>query len=137
MPRSSRPRKAHTPKPVGRPVMETMRRDLILPAYSALSILQLSDDNEALESARHTLAALYNYMGASVTGSRRQVIVIALDAILAMDARHERTGRYRPTGAELLALREAVAVCDQALPTLRTDRLVRSISMVNAALFGG
>lgn len=136
MPRNARPRKPYKPKPVGRPVMRQMRDELILPAYSALTALQRSNDADALESARHTLAALYNYVGISVDGARRQVIVIGLDAIKAMDARHERTGKYRPTGGEMLALREAVAVCDWALPTLRTDELVDSIAAVNKALFG-
>lgn len=135
MPRNAKPRKPYKPKPIGRPVMQSMRDELILPAYSALSVLQRSDDDEALESARHTLAALFNYCGISVDGVRRQVIVIGLDAIKAMDARQARAGRYRPTGAELLALREAVAMCDEALPTLRTDKLIESVGAVNRALF--
>lgn len=136
MPRSSKPRKSYRPKPVGRPMLSRMRDDLILPAYSSLEVLIKSDDNAALESARHTLCALFDYTMAALNNAGRDVSVMtaALDAILSMDVRYVQRGTYRPSGSELARLRAAVVHADQVLPTLRTDQVMAACLEVDAAL---
>lgn len=136
MPRSSRPRKAHRPKPIGRPVMEPMRRDLVLPCYAALTVLQSGSDRDAVESARHTLAAALDYLLMSVDEPKLPPIIDGLHAIRSMDERHKRTGTLRPTGQELQALRLAVIACDEALPTLRTNHLIDGQERARRALKG-
>lgn len=136
MPRNARPRKAYRPKPVGRPVLDRMRNALILPAYSALETLRASDDAEALESARHTLAALLDYLWVAFTRSQRDVTATeaGLDALRGLIARHSRTGAWRCTGEELAALRASVIEADQVLPLLRTDQLTAALATVYAAM---
>jgi hypothetical protein len=136
MPGNSKPRKAYRPRPIGRPVLDRMRNDLILPAYSALETLRSGTDYEALESARHTLAALLDYLWVALRGARRDLAVTesGLDALRGLIARHERTGAWRCTGEELQALRAAVVHADQVLPLLRTDQLARALVVVNAAM---
>lgn len=136
MPRNSRTRKPYRPKPVGRPVLDRMRNALILPAYSALETLRASDDAEALESARHTLAALLDYLWVAFTRSKRDVTTTeaGLDALRGLIARHSRTGTWRCTGEELAALRASVIEADQVLPLLRTDQLTAALATVYAAM---
>lgn len=136
MPRSARPRKAYRPRPVGRPVLDGMRNALILPAYSALETLRASTDAEALESARHTLAALLDYMWVALTRARRDVTTTedGLEALRGLIARHTRTGLWRCSGEELAALRAAVIEADEVLPLLRTDQLTAALATVYAAM---
>lgn len=138
MPASKRPRKQYRPKPVGRPVLHEMRRDLVLPCYSALSVLQLSDDAEAMESAWHTIAALTDYMWVALrdSGKEHGPMLAGMDALRSMSERHKRLGSYRPTGEELGILRRAVAHADESLGLLRTDELIRGCHVVDQALFG-
>lgn len=105
MGRTTKPRKAYKPKPVGRPVMEQIRRDLILPCRMCIETLRASDDAEALDSARHTITACLNAFYVAAEGRDRQAAIEGLDAMRALIARHERTGVYRCTGPELNALR--------------------------------
>lgn len=136
MPRSAKPRRAYRPRPIGRPVMDRMRNDLILPAYSALETLRGSDDPQALESARHTLAALLDYLWVALTRARRDVSAAesGLDALRGLIARHRRTGTWRCTCEELQALRAAVIHADQVLPLLRTDQLTAALVTVSRAM---
>ena len=136
MGRTAKPRKAYRPKPIGRPVLDRMRNDLILPCYSSLEILRTSTDTDALESARHTLAAMLDYMLVALARDDRdlQPVEDALDALRAVIARHRRTGAWRCTGEELQALRLAVSYSDQVLPLLRTDQLTAALVTVNAAM---
>lgn len=138
MPKSSRPRKAYRPRPVGRPVLDKMRNDLVLPCYSALEVLIKSDNAEALESARHTLCALYDYMLAALNNDGRDASMMsaALDAIVSMDMRYKARGVYRPSGQELARLRAAVIHADQTLPMLSTDKVAIACLQVDRALAG-
>ncbi len=134
MPKNRSPRKPHRPKGVGRPVMEGLRAKLIQPSYIALSVLQFADDVEALESARHTLAALLDYMYLATEGRDRSACEVGLDALRAVIDRHERTGVWRCNGQNLAALRAAVAWSDATLPTLRTDKLMHAMVDVHESL---
>jgi len=136
MSRSTKPRKRYRPKPVGRPIMQRMRDALIIPAYSALSALQLSSDADALESARHSLAALIDYVYVALrdTGRDTSTLAAALTALQSVVDRHASTGTYRATGDELRALRQAVTHADEVLPTLRTDEVMRACLEVDRIL---
>lgn len=136
MPRNSRTRKAYRPRAIGRPVLDGMRNALILPAYSALETLRASTDVEALESARHTLAALLDYLWVALTRAKRDVTTTeaGLEALRGLIARHTRTGAWRCSGAELAALRASVIEADQVLPLLRTDQLTAALATVYAAM---
>ena len=112
-----------------------LKDDLILPAYSALEVLRASTDGDALESARHTLAAFLNVLLASTFHRQdRAPIPAGLDAMQAIVDRHERTGTYRATGGELQALRTAVVYADDVLPLLRTDQLVAAMRRVDLVM---
>jgi hypothetical protein len=117
-------------------VLDQMRNNLILPAYSALETLRASDDAAALESARHTLAALLDYLWVALTRSKRDVATTeaGLDALRGLIARHGRTGIWRCCGEELAALRASVIEADQVLPLLRTDQLTAALATVYAAM---
>lgn len=136
MPRSAKPRRAYRPRLIGRPVLARMRDALILPAYSALETLRTSTDVDALESARHTLAALLDYLWVAFTRSKRDVTTTeaGLNALRGLIARHSRTGTWRCTGEELAALRASVIEADQVLPLLRTDQLTAALATVYAAM---
>lgn len=135
MPASAKPRKPYRPRAIGRPVLNRMRNDLILPAYSALEVLRASTDADALESARHTLAAFLNVLLASTFHRLdRASIPAGLDAMQAIVDRQERTGRYRATGGELQALRTAVVYADEVLPLLRTDQLIAAMHRVDLVM---
>jgi hypothetical protein len=136
MPRSAKPRRAYRPRLIGRPVLDQMRNNLILPAYSALETLRASDDAAALESARHTLAALLDDLWVALTRSKRDVATTeaGLDALRGLIARHGRTGIWRCSGEELAALRASVIEADQVLPLLRTDQLTAALATVYAAM---
>jgi hypothetical protein len=136
MPRSAKPRRADRPRLIGRPGLDQMRNNLILPAYSALETLRASDDAAALESARHTLAALLDYLWVALTRSKRDVATTeaGLDALRGLIARHGRTGIWRCSGEELAALRASVIEADQVLPLLRTDQLTAALATVYAAM---
>ncbi|GAA4400415.1 hypothetical protein GCM10023089_00590 [Quisquiliibacterium transsilvanicum] len=136
MPRSAKPRKSYRPRLIGRPVLSRMRNDLILPAYSALETLRAGTDPEALESARHTLAALLDYLWVALTRAGRdlEVTEAGLDALRGLIARHDRTGTWRCTGEELQALRTAVVHADQEPPPLRTDQITAALLTVDAAM---
>ena len=135
MPASAKPRKPYRPRAIGRPVLNRMRNDLILPAYSALEVLRASTDADALESARHTLAAFLNVLIASTFHRQdRAPIPAGLDAMQAIVDRQERTGIYRATGGELQALRTAVVYADDVLPLLRTDQLIAAMRRVDLVM---
>lgn len=141
MSRTKRPRRPHRPRLTRRPVLEAMRRDLVLPGYLAIDVLRTSGDDGALESARHSLAALLDYMGLAL-----QLATRPIEACAAVEAgklvladvirRQEATGTLRCTGLELQALRAAVTACDEQLPSLGTDHIQRAVLAVNEALFG-
>jgi len=131
MPRPSRPRKRYVPKPAGRPIFATMHRDLIVPAYSALSALQLSTDADALCTARHTLASLLDvgYLALYKRGRETKPVADGLAALLAVIERHKRTGAWRASGPELESLRAAVRHIDDQLPTLQTSDIVSAVGV--------
>ena len=131
MARSAKPRKQYRPKPVGRPVMEQIRRDLILPCRMCIETLRASDDAEALDSARHTIAACLNSFYVAAEGRDRQAAADGLDALRGLIARHERTGLYRCTGPELNALKCAVNWADETLPYLTTAQLAAAFVYVH------
>lgn len=142
MARSQRPRKAYKPRLAGRPVLDRMRAQLILPAYVALETFRSGTDPDAIVSARHSLAACLDYMGVAcrLAGRPRealQAIDAGMVALVDMIHRARRVGTLRPTGAELTALREAVSTCDEQLPLLRTDQIQAAVLNVDAKLFGG
>lgn len=139
MARSSKPRKAYRPRLVGKPVTREMHRALMHPSYLALSVLTTSAEREALVSARHTLAALFNYIStaAMIDGRDVEQAQEGLRAIMQMDDRYERVKTYRATGEELAVLRAAVRWCDETLQVLRTDLIEEARQTVNAALFRG
>lgn len=134
MGRTAKPRKAYRPRPIGRPVMKRMRDDLVLPCYSALEMLRSSDDAEALESARHSLAAALDYIYIAAEGRDRQAGADGLAALASLIERHGRTGVYRCTGPELEALRGAVAWMDGVLPYLNTAQIAAAILAVHKEL---
>lgn len=109
--------------------MSRMRDDLILPAYSALETLRASSDQQALESARHTLATLAQYAWIACRNTQRDgsAYVAAVDALRALIERHERTGAWRCTGPELAALRAAVIAADVMIPLLRTHQVAAAL----------
>lgn len=131
MGRTAKPRKAYRPKPVGRPVMEQIRRDLILPRRMCIETLRTSDDTEALDSARHTITACLNAFYVAAEGRDRQKAIEGLDAMRSLIARCERTGTYRCTGPELNALRSAVNWADETLPYLNTAQLTAAFVYVH------
>lgn len=140
MSRSKRPRKAYRPKLAGRPVLDGMRNQLILPAYVALETLRASTDDNALESARHSLAACLDYMGVACRLAGRpgiETIDEGVRALVNVIKRRERIGHFRCSGPELQALRAAVVTCDEQLPMLRTDQIQAAVLNVDAKLFGG
>ncbi len=136
MGRTAKPRRAYRPRPIGRPILRRMHTDIILPVYSALETLRAGTDPEALESARHTIAAALDYMLVALGQAGRDIgpITAGLDALRSVLARHERTGTYRATGGELQALRAAVAHADDQLPLLRTDQLTAALVTVDRVM---
>lgn len=136
MPASSKPRKPHRPRAIGRPVMERMRRELVLPAYLHLATLMHSADKAALEEAMSTIVTLINYMSRALAESRRdyEPLERAKDALRFIIARHDTKGVYRPTGEELQTLRNAVAHCDAELPYIHTGRLTEALLYVDRAM---
>lgn len=139
---SEKPRKPYRPRAAGRPVLQRMRDQLILPSYVALETLRSVNDDHALESARHSLAACLNYMSVACQLAGRpqphlDVIEDGKRALLALIERHQARGVWRCTGPELQALRAAIVACDGQLPYLRTDQLQAAILNVDQALFGG
>lgn len=96
-----------------------------------IETLRASDDAEALDSARHTIAACLNAFYVAAEGRDRQKAIEGLDAMRALIARHERTGAYRCTGPELNALRGAVNWADETLPYLNTAQLTAAFVYVH------
>lgn len=133
MPRSAKPRKAHRPRGIARPVMEKMRRDLILPAYAALTMLQTSADHDALSDAMSSIVVLCNFMSraADVRGFDVATVEAAKVSLLSIIERHDRRGVYRATGEELQRLRAAVVWADDTLPRLDTLRLTDALLYVD------
>ena len=141
MSRAKRPRKAYRPRLIGRPVLETIRAQLILPAYLAVETLRAGTDPAALESARHTLAALFNYMGvacrlAARSEAQLEPIEAAKRALIAVIDRNHKLDLWRCTGPELQAIRVGIVSCDSELPHLRTDHIQAAVLNVDATLFG-
>ena len=130
-------RKAYRPKPIARPILQKMRDELVLPAYSALEVLRISDDAMAMESARHTLAALCNTarLAGDKAGMPTHAARAGQDALRTLIARRERTGSFRPTGPELQALRAAVTWFDGAAGAMNTSHIVRAVAEIHHALF--
>lgn len=133
MPSSSKPRKAHRPRAIARPVLERMRRDLILPAHLQLVSLTRSTDVEAQSDAMSTIVTLLNYMGRALerTGRDSEPIERGKRALMTIIDRHARHGVYRPTGEELGILRAAIDWCDQCLPFLDTRHLTDALLYVD------
>lgn len=138
VPRNAKPRKAHQPTLIGRPVLKRMHEDIIAPAYVALTVLQRSEDVEALESARHSLAACFNYLlsAGRIAGFDVAKVQGGLEAITYLDARFARVKTYRANGLEFAALRSAVVWCDETLPRLRTNHIEAGRRHVHRTLFG-
>lgn len=136
MPRSATPRKPYRPRAIARPVLEKMRRDLILPAYVHIGTLMRSTDSEEQSDAMSTLVTLVNYMSMALRMALRNADPVedAKAALLSIIDRHDHHGTYRPTGAELQLLRAAVAHCDAELPYLDTRRLTLALLHVDRQL---
>lgn len=113
-----------------------MRRDLILPAYVHLGTLTRSGDREAQAEAMSTVITLMNYMSRALQVASRDTDPVerAKAALISMIERHDRHGVYRPTGEELIALRQAVEHCDVELPYLDTRRLTEALLYVDAKM---
>lgn len=133
MPRSAPPRKPYRPRAVARPVLEKMRRDLILPCYVHIGTLMHSPDREAQSDAMTTIVTLCNFMSRALAEAKRPVkpVEIGKDVLLAIIEREKRHGVYRPTGFDLEALRRTVSYCDEQLPYLDTRRLTEALLYVD------
>lgn len=133
MPASSKPRKPYRPRAIARPVLDRMRRDLILPAHLHLVTLTRAEDVQAQSEAMSTLVTLLNYMGRALhkTGRDYAPVERGKAALVTIIDRHARHGVYRPTGEELRILREAVDWCDQCLPYLDTRHLTEALLYVD------
>lgn len=134
MPSSSKPRKKHRPRLVARPVYAQMHRDLVTPPRAAILALERVSDRESLVAARHTLSAFLSYMAAALDGAGYETgpVVAGMAALQSVIDREKRTGAYRASGSELIALRDAVNFCDDAIPMLDTAKLAAGMLKVDA-----
>lgn len=128
-----RKRKPYRRRIVGTPILAEMHRELVLPAYSALTTLQLSADTGAMESAWHTLGGFLDMIYVALC--RRDLPTAEVEAgmlaLHAIHARHKATGSWRPSGPELQALRAAVVIADERIPHLRTDEIRDAVLQVD------
>lgn len=131
--------KRYRPKPIGRPITGAIRDELVLPAYIALQTVQFGSDATALESARHTLAALFDYMLVALRDAGRDAALIeaALAAIVPMIRRFDAGQSFRATSSELVALRAGVEYADQVLGSLKTHHIIAAVAKVNALIEAG
>lgn len=131
--------KRYRPRVIGRPITGTVRNELVLPAYVALQHVQFGTDRDALESSRHTLAALFDYMLVALQGAGRDTSVIeaGLCALVPMIRRFEAGQSFRATGPELAALQASVRHADEVLGTLRTDQIIGAVAKVNRLIEAG
>ena len=136
MQRRTRRKKGYRPKAVGRPITTRIRDELILPAYSALETVRAGTNVDGLDSARHTLAALFDYMLIALRDAGRDTATMeqGLAALLPMISRYDSGQPFRATGPEMTAIRAAVHHADQVLGTLRTDQIISAVARVNALI---
>jgi hypothetical protein len=93
MPRSSKPRKQHRPKAIGRPVLRDMHRELILPAYVSIETLRTSTDPEAGDAAYHQLGTVFMYMAVALQhkdDETRELLEAGKRALLEVGHRQQR-----------------------------------------------
>lgn len=135
---TKRRRKSRPAREPGLPITKRVRDELILPAYSALTVMQMSGDADALESAFNTLAAFVNYIRVAAQNHPRMSDELepATGALLSIQDRHAETGTSRPSGPELMALRRAVVWADENLGSFRTTDIQRACVEVHEALYG-
>lgn len=134
MPRNARPRKAYRPRPVGRPVMNSMRRDLILQCYAALEVPRAGRDG--CKAAADTLAGLANWYAQLLAADGRDTgpALAAMSALTDMQARAARLGAWRCSGPELAALRALVTDADNTLTLFQSHKLTAALATVYAAM---
>jgi hypothetical protein len=133
MPRSAAPRKQYRPRAVARPVLEKMRRDLILPAYVHIRTLTHSTDSDAQMAAMSTFVLMQNTLSRAleIAGRDLEPIKAGQLACMSMIERYREHKVYRPTGPELEALRRSIEHCDNQLPYLDTRRLIEALMYVD------
>lgn len=128
--------KRYRPRPIGAPLGRAMRDELILPAYSSLTVLQQVNDIDAQESAWHTLTALFNYIyvARTLNSADSQPVQDGLSTMKLIRTRFNQTGVIRATGPELTTIKHGVSWCDDILGTLRTDLIQRAVLQVDQYL---
>lgn len=131
--------KRYRPKPIGRPITGAVRDELVLPAYVALQTVQFGTDKDAQESARHTLAALFDYMLIALrdAGQDAATIEVALGALIPMIRRYDAGQNFRATADEMVAVRAGVEHADRTLGTLKSHQIIGAVIKVNALIDAG
>ncbi len=134
---SKKRKKVYRPKPVGAPIGKAIRDQLVLPAYSSLTVLQSVSDVEAVDSAWNTLTAFFNYLyvARTLNGADSDEAQSSLAVLKQIRARLHNTGTLRATGPELTTLKAGVAWGDSIIGSLRTDLIQRAVAMVDEELF--
>ncbi len=120
-------RKTYRAKPIGRPIGRKMRRDLMLPMHLAVKAISESPERETQRQAWHDLIVLTETWRVACADRPdvAKVIDAARSALQAIWTRRDRS--WLPTGEQIQVLRLAVSVCDDVLPYLRTDQIVRGL----------
>jgi len=109
--------------------MSQLHRDLILPAHASLRVIESASDQGSVRAAREMVAGSLSVIAtaAKYAGRELSAAYAGAAAMDSADERYARTGIYRMTGPELVALRAAITEIDAVLPTLRTDHVTRAV----------
>lgn len=123
MPTNNRPRKKYRQKPVARPLSVSQRVDL---ENAARVHLHGVYTGSMTESGWHTLTQYFNVASEASKGRHEHVIAgHALDAMLAIHERYQRTGKHGVSGDERGVIMESFNELAPFIAT-RTDLQLRN-----------
>jgi hypothetical protein len=133
MPASKKPRKAKKTRTVGLPL--TIRHN-----SDSETALQLGPHAELMklregfgeEQSWHTIVARLNIgvVAANQNNKDSSVIGAGLDAMLGVQARHEKTGKYGISGQELRNVGDALVATDNLQLSLTRKQFAKAIDYV-------
>ena len=134
MPSTKPTRKPYRPGRAGHLILPKQHQDMLLPVHLALDAIERG---RGTLSNRHTLAAGINVAGSvaiNVHGGDEIIPLIdaAKDAVINMDIRFTRTGKWGMAGQEIKAIRKAVLVYSQLLRRSNTATVEAAIAYVYA-----
>lgn len=121
--------------PTGHMLLPHQRDRIIMPVHVSMAAIEMGGGG--IEN-RHTLAAFLNIAGvcsirmSGVAQETRDALDAAKRALVEVDKRYLKTGRWGFSGEQMLVMREAISIGDELIKRVNSATLAYAVEFVGS-----